>query len=101
MYIKHFRLKGRPYAPGPEPQFFVPNPAIGTIATRLAEVMTGSGSMAVVSGGPGVGKTALVSHAANQAGDGAVVAWADLRQLEFHRLTLEIDLLKAKREAGS
>lgn len=26
---------------------------------------------------------------------------ADLQQLEFHRLTLEIDLLKAKREAGN
>ena len=99
MYIKHFRLKGRPYAPGPEPQFFVPNPAVGAIATRLAEVMTGSGSMAVVSGGPGVGKTALVAHAASQAGDDAVVAWADLRQLEPESLFDQL-LLSLGKEAG-
>ena len=82
MYIKHFRLNGRPYTQGPEPQFFVPNQTVGTIAMRLQEIMTGRGAAAVVSGGPGVGKTALVAHAAAQAGDDALVAWADIRQLE-------------------
>lgn len=90
MYIKHFRLNGRPYTQGPEPQFYVPNQTVGTTASRLEEIMTGRGAAAVVSGGPGVGKTALVAHAAAQAGDDAVVAWADIRQLEPESLLDQI-----------
>ena len=82
MYIKHFRLEGRPYTQGQEPHFFLPNDTVASTIGRLEGVMTGRGTAAVVSGGPGVGKTALVTHVAAKTGDDAVIAWADIRQLE-------------------
>ncbi|UCG73302.1 MAG: hypothetical protein JSV45_02660 [Chromatiales bacterium] len=99
MYIKHFRLNGRPYTQGPDPQFCVPNQTVDTTATRLAEVMAGRGAAAVVSGGPGVGKTALVNHAAAIAGDDATIAWADIRQLEPETLLDQL-LLGLGMDAG-
>lgn len=99
MYIKHFRLNERPYVQGPESRFFVPNDNVGTTIERLTEVMTGRGAAAVVSGGPGVGKTALVNHAAAQAGDNAMVAWADIRQLEAESLLDQL-LLGLGMDAG-
>jgi type II secretory pathway predicted ATPase ExeA len=82
MYTKHFKLEGRPYTQGAQPHFYVPNDSVAATIARLAEVMTGHGAAAIVSGGPGVGKTALVAQAGEQAGDDAVIAWADIRQLE-------------------
>lgn len=99
MYIKHFRLEGRPYTQGPEPHFYVPNPTVGSTIRRLEEVVTGHGAAAVVSGGPGVGKTALVAHAAAHAGDDAVIAWADIRQLEPETLMDQL-LLALGMDAG-
>jgi general secretion pathway protein A len=82
MYVKHFSLSGRPFSGGSDARFLVPNDGVEAVVQRLQDVMTGSGSASVVSGGPGVGKTALVTHAATPLGDEVVVAWADIRQWE-------------------
>ena len=61
MYTKHFRLEGRPFTQGPEPHFYVPNQAVAYVVEQLAEVVAGRGAAAVMSGGPGVGKSALLA----------------------------------------
>lgn len=82
MYVKHFSLDGRPFGATASNQFFVPNDSVGAVAARLCDTLTGQGAVAVVSGGPGVGKTALVAHAGRTVGDNARLAWADMRQAE-------------------
>lgn len=99
MYTKHFRLNRRPYTQGPDPYFFVPNDSVRGTIQRLEAVMTGHGAAAVVSGGPGVGKTALVAHVGEQAGDEAIVTWADIRQLEPESLLDQL-LLGLGMDAG-
>ncbi len=86
MYPQHFSLKSRPFASGPGDFFLVANDTMATAVTRLQEVLLGRDTVAVVSGGPGVGKSALLAHAAIEAGDRATVAWADLRQVDPEQL---------------
>jgi general secretion pathway protein A len=99
MYLKHFNLSGRPFAGGPESQFFVPNDAVGSMVERLKAVISGRGAAAAISGGPGVGKTALVTHAAAQVADETVLARADIRQWEPESLLDQL-LLSLGMDAG-
>ncbi len=50
----------RPFVESP---FFIPNPLLAAAAIRLRHAVTLPGGIAVVSGGPGVGKSAFVRHA--------------------------------------
>lgn len=50
----------RPFVESP---FFIPNPLLAVAAIRLRHAVTLPGGIAVVSGGPGVGKSAFVRHA--------------------------------------
>jgi type II secretory pathway predicted ATPase ExeA len=82
MYVQHFNLNGRPFAAAGDHEFFVPNDAVDATVKRVRDVLLGQGAVAVISGGPGVGKSALVDQARAGITDETVVAWADLRQSE-------------------
>jgi len=82
MYVQHFNLNGRPFAAAGDHEFLVPNDDVDATIKRVRDVLLGQGTVAVISGGPGVGKTALVNQARAGVSDDTVVAWADLRQSE-------------------
>jgi type II secretory pathway predicted ATPase ExeA len=86
MYADHFKLSQRPFTHGPESGYFVPNSAVEAAIARLGQVMLARDSVAVVTGGPGVGKSALIAAAHATVADNAIVAHADLRQADPHML---------------
>lgn len=82
MYCEHFRLNERPFCNAPGQHFFVPNAAVAEILSRLQHALTGRDTVALVTGGPGIGKSSLVARAARQLGDEFALAHADLRAAE-------------------
>jgi len=86
MYPQHFGLSGRPFTGGPGSQFLVPNAQVASAVAHLQDALLSRDAVVLVSGGPGVGKSALLEHARQGAEDQAVVAWADLRQCEPEQL---------------
>ncbi len=86
MYSQHFKLNCRAFAMAPGSQFFVPNDEVNDAVTQLQNVLLSRDAVAVISGGPGVGKTSILEHARSGICDDAVIAWADLRQAEPEQL---------------
>ncbi|MDJ0927087.1 MAG: hypothetical protein QNJ73_05490 [Gammaproteobacteria bacterium] len=86
MYPHHFSLTSRPFTSGPGSYFFVANEGVSQAVSQLQDVLLSRDAVAVISGGPGVGKTALLEHARSGCGDTAVIAWADLRQVDPEEL---------------
>ncbi len=82
MYCAHFRLTERPFGNAPGQRFFVPNAAVTEVLTRLQHALTGRDTIALVTGGPGIGKSSLVARAARQLGDELALAHADMRAAE-------------------
>jgi type II secretory pathway predicted ATPase ExeA len=78
MYAGHFGFSARPFVHGPAGRFCVANPGVAEATARLAATLSARDQVAVVTGGPGVGKSALVERAIGLAGDVDVVR-ADLR----------------------
>ncbi len=93
MHADHFNLQARPFFNAPGDWYFQANPEVGATAQRIARVLTARDAIAVVSGGPGVGKSALVEFAWSTVRDQAVVAHVDLRQAD-PALLQELLLLK-------
>ena len=87
MYVDHFKLSKRTFTNGPDEGFFLPNEHVDAAIARLREVMLARDSMAIVTGGPGVGKSAFVAAAHATIEDKAVVAHVDLRHTEAERLS--------------
>jgi general secretion pathway protein A len=79
MYCDHYGLKERPFTHAPGARFFAANDGVNEAVTRLMQVMTGRDAIALVTGGPGVGKSTLVERAAAELGDGVTVVRVDLR----------------------
>ena len=79
MYTEHFKLKERPFVHEPGQRFFTPNPGVAGALARLRHVMSARDAIAVVSGGPGTGKSALVEQALAGLPDRYSVARVDLR----------------------
>ncbi len=86
MYPQHFQLTGRPFTGGPGSQFLVPNAQVASAVDHLQDALLSRDAVALVSGGPGVGKSALLEHAREGIAEQAVTAWADLRQSEPEQL---------------
>lgn len=99
MYPQHFQLDHRPFTNGPGSRFFVANRDVQAAVGQLQEAMLARDAVMLVSGGPGVGKTALLEHARAALGEQAVIAWADLRQAEPEHL-FDLLLLSLGEEAG-
>ncbi|MGI9343469.1 MAG: ExeA family protein [Gammaproteobacteria bacterium] len=87
MYVDHFKLSDRPFSNGPDTGFFVPNTQVETAVARLREVMLSHDSMAIVTGGPGVGKTAFIAAARASIEDKAAVVNVDLRHSDAEMLS--------------
>jgi len=99
MYADHFNLSERTFTNGPEAGFFMPNEQVEAAIARARQVMLARDSMAIVTGGPGVGKSAFIAAAHATIEDKAVVANVDLRQTDANRL-LDSMLLSLGAQAG-
>lgn len=87
MYVDHFKLSERTFTNGPESGFFTPNEQVEKSIARVRQVMLARDSVAIVTGGPGVGKSAFIAAAQATIEDKAIVATVDLRHTEADMLT--------------
>ena len=79
MYREHFNLQERPFIQAPGERFFEANASMKDALNRLASVLTARDSVALVTGGPGVGKSTLVERAVAMAGDKLAAVRVDMR----------------------
>jgi general secretion pathway protein A len=82
MYAGHFGFSARPFVHGPAEGFFVANPGVGQAASRIRNALTARDQIVLVTGGPGVGKSALVERAADSVEAGLTLLRADLRAID-------------------
>lgn len=79
MYREHFKLQDRPFIHAPGERLFQANATMTEALGRLQHVLTARDAVALVTGGPGVGKSALVEYALGALGSRVVLARVDLR----------------------
>ncbi len=79
MYREHFQLQDRPFIHGPGERLFQANATMTEALGRLQHVLTARDAVALVTGGPGVGKSALVERALAALGSRIMAARVDLR----------------------
>jgi general secretion pathway protein A len=80
MYVEHFGLQERTFTNGPATGYFSPNPQVQAAVARIRQTLLARDSVAVITGGPGVGKSAIVADALASVEDQTIVAHIDLRQ---------------------
>lgn len=100
MYRDQFRLSERPFTHAPGKRFFAASSATSEALTHLQHVLTARDSIAVLTGGPGVGKTTLAECAIAAIPDRVTVARVDLRYGEPEDLYAAI-LLAIGEEANA
>lgn len=79
VYREHFKLKDRPFAHAPGERTFQANATMSDALGRLQQLFTARDAVAVVTGGPGVGKSTLVEYALAALGSRVQAARVDLR----------------------
>ncbi len=99
MYVDHFKLSDKPFQNCPADGFFTPNEEFESAVARMEQVLLSRDAVAVITGGPGVGKTTIVSTAAQRVGDKAIVAYVDMR-LTDPDLLYDLLLLNLGDESG-
>ncbi len=99
VYRDHFKLSERPFTHAPGKRFFAAGSAVSEALTHLQHVLTARDSIAVLTGGPGVGKTTLAECAIASIPDRVTVARVDLRYGEPEDLCAAI-LLALGEEAN-
>ena len=82
MYVDHFKFQERPFANSPGTGFFLPAGEFEMTVARIQETMLARDAVAVLTGGPGVGKSSIVAHARKPIEDRAIVAYVDMRQTD-------------------
>lgn len=82
MYVDHFKLQERPFANGPGTGYYLAAGEFEMTVARIQETLLARDSVAVLTGGPGVGKSAIVAHALKTVEDRAIAAYVDMRQTE-------------------
>ncbi len=82
MYTDHFKLSEQPFNHCPGTGVFTPNDEFESAVARMEQVLLSRNAVAVVTGGPGVGKTTIVAAAARRANDKAMVAYVDMRLID-------------------
>lgn len=100
MYCDHFQLSERPFTHSPGQRFFTANAGMSDALGRLQHVLTARDAVAVVTGGPGVGKSAIAECAAASVPDGVRLARVDLRYGEAEDLCASILLSLGEDAAG-
>lgn len=87
MYREHFNLRERPFTHAPGQRFFAPNASVTDAIARLRHLLTARDSVALLTGGPGTGKTTLVEVAlAEMPAPTPRVARVDLRYGEAEEI---------------
>jgi len=81
MYTDHFNLTDKPFNNCPSDGFFTPNEKFESAVARIEQVLLSRDAVALITGGPGVGKSTIVATAAKRVGDKALVTYVDMRQL--------------------
>ena len=99
MYVDHFKLQERPFANSPGTGFFLPAGEFEMTVARIQETMLARDAVAVLTGGPGVGKSSIVAHARKTIEDRAIVAYVDMRQTD-PELLYDMLLLNLGAESG-
>lgn len=99
MYADHFKLSDKPFNNCPADGFFTPNDEFESAVVRMEQVLQSRDAVAVITGGPGVGKTTIVSTAAQRVGDKAIVVYVDMR-LTDPDLLYDLLLLNLGGESG-
>jgi len=82
MYAEHFKLSDRLFSGNPENAFFTANTTVEGALKRVRDVLLARDAMAVVTGGPGVGKSAFIAAAYAAVADRSTVIAVDLRQTD-------------------
>ena len=82
MYAKHFKLSERLFSGSPENAFFAANPTVKGALKRVRDVLLARDAMAVITGGPGVGKSAFIAAAHAEIAERSTVIAVDLRQTD-------------------
>jgi general secretion pathway protein A len=100
VYREHFELKERPFTHSPGQRFFTANAGMTDALGRLQHVLTARDAVAVVTGGPGVGKSAIAECAAASVPDGVRLARVDLRYGDAEDLYASILLSLGEDAAG-
>jgi len=99
MYVDHFKFQERPFANSPGTSFFLPAGEFEMTVARIQETMLARDAVAVLTGGPGVGKSSIVAHARKPIEDRAIVAYVDMRQTD-PELLYDMLLLSLGVESG-
>ncbi len=80
VYREHFNLQERPFTQAPGQRFFTANAGVTDALGRLQHLVTARNAIAVVTGGPGVGKSTLAEVALASVPDPPLrIARVDLR----------------------
>jgi general secretion pathway protein A len=82
MYVQHFKFKKRPFINGLESEVFLPSGESDLVIARLQNVMLAHDGAALITGGPGVGKSTLIAEALKGIADKVMLANIDLRQTD-------------------
>ena len=64
MYVDHFKLKNRPFVDIADTATFLSTAEGETAISRLQHILLAGDAAAIVTGGPGVGKSTIVEQAA-------------------------------------
>jgi len=100
MYVDHFKLKKRPFVFSPESEAFLPTAETEMAVERIKQILLARDGAAVITGGPGVGKSSLVAQASKPLKDRVIVANVDLRQTD-PKLLYEMLLLSMGADVGN
>jgi len=91
MYQEYFKLRARPFTNYPGHQYFDAGKGGAEKLAQIQRIATARDGMAVITGGPGVGKSALVEHALFPISNQIAIARADMREVppaELYRVLL-------------
>jgi type II secretory pathway predicted ATPase ExeA len=99
MYVDHFKLKHRPFVDSADTAAFLPTAESEIAISRLQHIFLARDGAAVVTGGPGVGKSTIVEQAAKAVEKDSILAHVDMRHTDA-ALLYQMTLLSLGAEAG-
>ena len=82
MYPDFFSLAKRPFVNEPGADYFASREDANDAIARIGNILLGRDSIGIITGGPGVGKTALIARACADVRDEVSIISVDLRQNE-------------------
>jgi general secretion pathway protein A len=99
MYVEHFNLKKRPFVGGSDTETFLSGPTAQNAVARIQNIMLARNGAALLTGGPGVGKSTIITQAMKPIASKVFLVETDLRQTD-PSLLYQIVLLGLGGELG-